>query len=213
MTIPTRQAVTVQAYLRDSGNMPLSDGWLEVQADGLIASHYQNPKPLITTKPRRFTPNIDGLVSVPLVNSEDSGVTYKFSIGYTRTVEVPGTPPTSYTEDVITDSFRAYIPRPVFTSTGSVPVNLADLIPTGISLSSLDSSISRIAEMIVTDPILRSRAVQPFRILGVFDPASTYQYGDVVTLATSPAQTWVCVSRNSALPSATPNAPNWLRLL
>lgn len=213
MTINTVQAVTVQAYLRDSGNQPLVDGWLEIEADSLIASHYQTPKPLITSRPKRFTPDSDGLVSVPLVNSEDSGVTYKFSIGYTRTVTIPSDPPSSYTEDVITDQFRAIIPRPVFTSTGALPVNLADLVPTGISLASLDSSISRIAEMIVSDPTLRSRAVQSIRITGVFSPSSTYQYGDLVTLSTSPVQTWVCVSRSSALPSATPTAPNWLRLL
>jgi hypothetical protein len=214
MSISTAQAVTVQAYLRDSGNHPLTDGWLEIEADSLIASHYQSPKPLITSKPRRIVPDADGLVSVALVNSEDSGVTYKFSIGYTKTVTVPGDPtPTTYTEDVITDQFRALVPRPVFTNTGSVPVNLADLIPTGISLSSLDSSIARIAEMIVTDPILRSRAVQPFRITGVFNPDATYQYGDLVTLATVPTQTWVCVARSAALPAAAPTTPNWLRLL
>jgi len=214
MPTSTVQAVTLQALLRDSGNLPLTDGWLEVEADGLIAGIYQNPKPLITRRPHRFTPDADGLISVDLINSEDSGITYKFSVGYTRTITVPGDPlPTTYTEDVITDSFHAYLPRPVVTSTGAIPVNLADLVPTGISLSSLDASIARIAEQIVTDPILRSRAVQPFRITGVFNPSGTYSYGDLVTLGTVPAQTWVCVARSNALPSATPTPPNWLRLL
>lgn len=214
MSISTVQAVTLQALLRDSGNLPLTDGWLEVEADGLISGIYQNPKPLITRRPRRFTPDVDGLVSVDLINSEDSGITYKFSVGYTRTITVPGDPlPTSYTEDVITDSFHAYLPRPVVTSSGAIPVNLADLVPTGISLSSLDSSIARVAERIVSDPVLRSRAVQPFRIKGVFQANSTYYYGDLVTLATSPVQTWVCVAPSNALPTATPATPNWLRLL
>ena len=214
MPITTVQPVTLTALLRDSGNMPITDGWLEVQADALISGIYQNPKPLITTRPRRFTPDSNGLISVDLINSEDSGVTYKFSLGYTRTF-TSGTPPVTYTEDVVTDSFHAYLPRPVITSSGSVPVNLADLVPTGISLSSLDSSISRIAEQIVTDPILRQRAVQPFRILGAFNPNSSYYYGDVVTVAGSPAQTWVCINKNVALPAATvtTNPNDWLRLL
>jgi hypothetical protein len=213
MSTFTVQAVTVQALLRDSGNQPITDGWLEVEADGLITGIYQNPKPLITTKPRRFIPDANGLISVDLINSEDSGVTYKFSIGYTRTITTPGTPPVTYDEDIVTDSFHAYLPRPVITSAGSIPVNLADLVPTGISLSSLDASIARIADHIVTDPILRSRAVQPFRIMGVFSPSTSYHYGDLVTLATVPIQTWVCTSRSVALPSATPTPANWLRLL
>lgn len=51
MSISTVQAVTLQALLRDSGNLPLTDGWLEVEADGLISGIYQNPKPLITRRP------------------------------------------------------------------------------------------------------------------------------------------------------------------
>jgi hypothetical protein len=210
----TVQPVTLQALLRDSGNMPITDGWLEVEADGLISGIYQNPKPLVTRRPRRFTPDSNGLISIEMINSEDSGVTYKFTLGYTTTT-TSGTPPVMISTDIITDQFHAYLPRPVITTSGSVPVNLADLVPTGISLSSLDSSIARIAEQIVTDPLLRQRAVQPFRIMGVFSPSSSYYYGDIVTLATSPVQTWVCTARSIALPATTVTTVpgEWLRLL
>lgn len=210
----TVQPVTLQALLRDSGNIPITDGWLEIEADGLISGIYQNPKPLITRRPRRITPDSSGLISVDLINSEDSGVTYKFTLGYTNTSTV-GTPPVIVSNDIITDQFHAYIPRPVITSSGSVPVNLADLVPTGISLSSLDSSVARIAEHIVTDPILRQRAVQSLNITGVFSPSRSYYYGDIVTLATSPVQTWVCINKSVALPAATVTTRpgDWVRLL
>lgn len=210
----TVQSVTLQALLRDSGNIPITDGWLQVEADGLISGIYQNPKPLITRRPRRFTPDSNGLISVDLINSEDSGVTYKFTLGYTSTTTV-GTPSVIVSNDIITDQFHAYLPRPVITSSGSVPVNLADLVPTGISLSSLDSSVARIAEHIVTDPILRQRAVQSFNITGVFSPNQSYYYGDIVTLATSPVQTWVCINKSVALPATTVTTRpgEWLRLL
>jgi hypothetical protein len=62
---------------------------------------------------------------------------------------------------------------------------------------------------------LRQRAVQSIKIMGPFNPALSYQYGDLVTLPTSPPQTWICTNKSFTLPTATPstNPLDWLRLL
>jgi hypothetical protein len=199
--------VRVTGRIHNSGNLPYP-GWVRVTAQDTIGSYSRSPRTVVSKRPTKFIIPNSGLVDLLLLNSVDSGSVYLFEIGYTETVLVE-TVPTP--RDTITDSWYAQVPRP---STVGGSVNLADLLPTPISRDRLDTSVLRIAEAIVTDPELRSKAVAPFRITGVFDPARSYTYGDLVTIVGSPYQTWVCTTRAQTVPAALPLSPTtWLRLL
>lgn len=217
MPVTTKLPARVRCQLRDSGNAPITNGWLQVTADSTIAGIYDMPKVLITKKPRRVVPDQDGLIDFEMVNSEDSGVTYLFELGYTESVVVapvpPATSPTVISRDTVTDKFHAMIPRPVVSASGPVPIDLSDLLPTGISLGSLDASILRVAEVIVGSDSLRRRAVQQFSLRGPHQATASYQYGDVVSINTPSFQTHVCTSPSPTNPAALPLNPNlWMRL-
>lgn len=215
--IKTKYPARIRCSLRDSGNVPVEGAWLRVTADSLIAGVHDSPKVLITRQPRKFMA-VDGIIDIELINSEDSGVTYLFETGYTEDYTTPPVPPlttpTTAQRDIITGSFRAVVPRPVVASSGVIPIDLSDLIPSGISLGSLDASVLRVADLIVSSPVLRTRAVQQFNIKGPYQAGVSYQYGDLVTISTPSAQTHVCTSSSPTAPAALPLDPDiWLRLL
>jgi hypothetical protein len=210
MANPTKLPVKVRGYVRDSGNKPITDGWLRVTADSTTPDYYTLPKVLITRRPATI-PITDGYVEVDLVNSADYGSTYQFELGFTQQVDDGEGNPVP--QEVVTDSFHAIVPRPIQANDGTfLPIDLVDLIPTGISTHDLDSSIQRVAEVIVTDPYLRSQAVTQFKIKGLFSPTQSYTYGDLVTIAGSPVQAWVCTSPAPTIPAATPNPNFFVRI-
>jgi hypothetical protein len=210
MANPTQLPVRVRGYIRNSGNLPASNMFVRVTSDATLPDYYTIPKVLISRRPATF-PVTDGYVEMNLINSADYGSTYLFEIGFTD--QVDDGEGNLVDREVLTDSFHAIVPRPIQATDGTFqPIDLADLVPTGLSLGGLDSSIQRLAEVIISNPELRAQAVHQLRIRGVFNPSTSYTYGDVVTVAGTPYTAWVCTSVSPTLPSATPNPLFFLRI-
>jgi hypothetical protein len=191
--------------------MPIVNGWVEVEASALFAGYGSIPKPIVTSRSRKF--NIDsgsGKVEMFLVDSETSGVTYQFRVGYTETIAIPPQPPNNIPElisrDIVINEFFALVPRPLVSNSS---IDLADLIPCNMSLSTLDSTIGMVADRIVSDPNLRMRA-NLFRFVGQFDQTKSYHYGDVVNDFSVGVRSFVCIVEETN-PGAIDQL-SWMRL-
>lgn len=206
--------VKLRTFLLDSANFPLLNGWLEIEADRLLSGYARQPKSLVTREPKRLTPNSLGYIEVDLTESDTAGTSYKFTIGKTNTITKPPVPPSTtpevITQDIIIDQFHAIVPRPVMNISGLLPIDLSDLIPSNISLSSLNATVGMIAEKIVSDPILRKRSVQALNFLGTFDSTISYDYGSVVSILNPTLQSYVCIIERT-LPGSI-NLSQWMRL-
>lgn len=199
--------VRVVGRIHNSGNQPYP-GWLRITAQETIGHYGRSPRTVVSRRSHQYTIPSSGLIDIVLVNSIDSGSSYLFELGYTETVIVD-TVPTQ--QDKVTDSWYARVPRP---SEPGGTVELANLLPTPISTDRLDTSVYRIAEAIVTDDVLRQRALTSFNTRGLYNQNTVYTYGDVVTVSGSPFQTWVCTVRGKSIPgSLFPNPDQFLRLL
>jgi hypothetical protein len=201
--------VLITGRIATSGNTPYP-GWVEVEAQSTLTHYGRSPRTITTRRPHRFTIGVDGLVSFPLINSQDTGTVYKFSVGYTQVVVVEGSP---INRDIITDSWYAQVPRP---KAKGVQIDLSSLLPTGISDTRLDTSLGRLAELIVSDDVLRERALGVLTFAGVFDPAKRYRYREIVTvpgtLITDPYRSYVCSDPRGSTPGTFSEALGFMRL-
>lgn len=178
-------------------------------AQDTIVTYGRSPRAVISQRPDKITIT-NGVLDTFIYPSQGSGSVYLFELGYTRSVPgaEPGDPPIE--ADIVTDSFIARVP--LATSEGQM-LELNSLVPTGITQDRYDTSARRVAQEILGDPSLLSQVRPALTIKGPFQVGTVYQYGDLVTVAGAPRQTWVYQASSPSVLTGTPSAPNWLQLL
>lgn len=179
-------------FIRDSGNMPITSGWLEVTADTLISDGSAVNKTLIVPKPYRV-PLSSAPLNVEIVNSQYSETTYRFRVGET----ISGV-------DVIYADFHAQVPY------GS-SIDISSLIPQNITREQLPTTIYRVAELILDNPTLRGKLNRIFNFKGNWQANTEYQPYDLVFVAGSPNKTLICTTPH--ISTATINNTYWQQLI
>lgn len=178
--------------VNDSGNQPITTGWLELTADDLIVDGTINIQTLVIPKPRRF-PLTGEPLNIELVNSQYSETTYRIRIGETVGLD-----------DVVYAEFHAQIPY-------GRTINISDLKPTTIKREALPSTIYRVAEIIVSDPDLSARVMRIFNFRGNWAANTSYSPFDLVFVAGSPNRTFVCTTEH--ISPATFTTTNWQQII
>ena len=208
--IPTNVSVATTVRLigsiLDSGNLPIINGWLEVQANQIFSDSSVAVKTTITRQPRRF-PITSGSIDITLIPSVRSGATYKFTLGIT-TPAITIDDVTVPAFDTITDSFNASVPDQTI-------INFSDLIPTRLQSVNLDASVYGLATTIIQNVELRNQLFKVFNFTGPYLTNRSYSPFDVVFVANNNpvnvGASWICVTPTS--PNVwNPSTTNFIRL-
>lgn len=155
----------ITGILADSGNLP-ANGTLRVTLDSLLVDDSQSPDVTLTQQLHNFA-IANGVINLNLPESETSLITYRFEFY-----------PTGQTTSVM--DFRARVPN-------VVDIEFSQLVPTGLTTDTLDTSIRRLAQIITQDPNYRT-AIQSPKFKGNYSPTTVYKPGDAVN---SGIHTWV----------------------
>ncbi len=180
-------------FIRDSANLPITNGWLEITADDLIVDGSSSSKTLVIPKPRKI-PLTGSQLNIELINSQYSETTYRFRVGET---DVNGV-------DTIYSDFHAQVPY-------GLTVDITSLVPQQITREQLPSTIYRIAELITTEPQLKSRITNLFNFRGNWVSGTQYEPYDLVFVPGAPNRTLICTT--SHISGATINNSFWQQLI
>lgn len=183
----------IVGFIRDSANLPITSGWLEITADDLIIDGSSAVKSLVIPKPRRILLGNEQL-NISLINSQYSETTYHFRVGETD----------SNGDDTIYADFHAQVPY-------GTTVDITSLVPQQITREQLPSTIFRIAELITTDPNLKSRITNIFNFRGNWVSGSNYSPYDLVFVPGSPNRTLICTTPH--ISTATLDLTKWQQLI
>ncbi|BAY64993.1 hypothetical protein NIES22_50940 [Calothrix brevissima NIES-22] len=148
--------------LLDSGGNPIT-GKLRVTLSGNLIEVSANPDSIYLTQPSVFTIT-NGVVDINLDESETKKITYRFEF-----FKADGEG--NLIEPALLD-FYALVPN-------STPVQLANLVPTGMVNDVLDTGALRIAQLIASDTNLSANIGGPFP-RGNWSSEVTYKYRDLV---------------------------------
>lgn len=179
-------------YVRDSGNQPISNGWIELTADGIITDGSTDNRALIIPKPARF-PLSDQPLDIDLINSQYSETTYQIRVGETNSGI-----------DTVWVDFHAQIPY------GKI-VDISSLTPSSISRESIPTTIYRVAELMLADPVLSNKLKQIFRFRGDWQPGTTYRVNDLVFVPGSPNKSFIAAGTFISGSTFVPG--NWQQLI
>lgn len=169
IAIPT-MPTSVFCDIRDSLGVPLT-GYVRITLDYYVAGDTAK----FLSVPAKAT-LVNGQVTLSLEPSEVARVTYLFEVVKTSevTVDVEGVPTVTTIEEIV-DSFRAKIPA------SATPLNLKDLVETGITQEALDGSLAALGRRLYLEDNfwdkLRSTLFNP---RGTWSPIAFYKRGDVV---------------------------------
>ncbi len=192
LTNLTGKGTKIIGRIYDSGNQPISSGWIEFTADDFIVDGTTTNKTLVIPKPRRF--NLTGeSLNIELVNSQYSEATYRIRVG-----ETTGGVDTIYAD------FHAMVPY------GKV-IDISDLTPSKISRESLPSTVFRVAEIIMNSPELSNSLRNIFTFRGNWAANTIYSPFDLVFVPGSPNRTFVCTLTHTS--PATFNSANWQQVI
>ena len=179
-------------FIRDSGNRPITNGWIEITADDILTDGSVNNRTLIVPKPARFVLTSAPL-DIPIINSQYSEATYRIRVGETLN-----------NIDTVYCDFHAQIPY------GSV-IDITALIPQNIKREQLPSTVYRIAELITTDPVMRARMINIFNFMGNWATNTEYKPYDLVFVPGTPNRTLICTTLHVS--GGTINNSFWQQLI
>lgn len=169
IAIPT-MPTSVFCDIRDSLGVPLT-GYVRITLDYYVAGDSAK----FLSVPAK-APLVNGQVTLSLEPSEVARVTYLFEVVQTQVVVtvVEGVS-TSTTIETLVDSFRAKIPA------SASPLNLKDLVETGITHEALDGSLAAISRRLyLEDNFWDKLRLTLFNPRGTWSPIAFYKRGDVV---------------------------------
>jgi hypothetical protein len=218
----------ITGTIKDSGGVALS-GRLRVTLDAPLIDSTTTPDTVYVAEPRDFTIT-SGAVSLALLESETSNVTYHFEFYSSESVtryylqdgglysgpKVLHTDSRWYTGQTYTvDSLllseqAETIETLVSDFRAIVPnqasVDYAQLLPTGIAKDTLDTAIQRLAEILTTNLDYAQALRGGPRSRGTYNAATYYELDDMVELDGS---SYIYINETPTAGNQPPNATYW----
>jgi hypothetical protein len=184
----------ITGNLRDSGNQPLN-GELWVTLDAPLRDSTSNPDATLMPVTRKFTITA-GVLSIDLSQSATANVTYRFQF-----FPQAG----SAISSVSSMDFRSIVPQ------SATAIEFADLLPTGVTNDTIETSLIRLADLITNTPQYAQAIQGGPRYLGAYSPSTTYRKGDAAKYGGS-WWMWIAVDPGSGIipQSVPPGSDSWL---
>lgn len=183
--------------IKNSGGIVLS-GQLWVELDLQILDETPAPDEIYTIKLHKFTITA-GVVNINLAESETQRVTYRFRFFAAN----PDSLETGVDEEPTFD-FHAMVPN-------QASVDLAQLLPTGITKDTLDTAIARLARILVQTADYREELRGGPNPKGAYDAIVYYRDGDFVSYGGS---SWLYINSTPAagITPSIANATYWMQI-